>query len=208
MSTSATVLTDNTKLSLLDRLFFKFESLLNLLGGITIFLLVLLATINVLGRWLFSMPVDGYVDWIEQAMAFIAFLGIAYTKRLGGHIRMDILVSLLKGRMLWFVEFISTMMMLMITLVLIYGSYLHFWRAFSIGDSSLDINLPTWPAKLVVPFALSVLALRLLLQLWAYARALKQGGNSAVGVPLVESPADIAAKEAASVMGNDNEVPK
>ena len=208
MSTSATVLTDNTKLSLLDRLYFKFESLLNLLGGITIFLLVLLATTNVLGRWLFSMPVDGYVDWIEQAMAFIAFLGIAYTKRQGGHIRMDILVGLLKGRMLWFVEFISTMLILMITLVLIYGSYLHFWRAFSIGDSSLDINLPTWPAKLVVPFALSVLALRLILQLWAYARALKQGGNSPVGVPLVESPADIAAKEAASVMGNDDEVPK
>ena len=208
MSTSATVLTDNTKLSLLDRLYFKFESLLNLLGGITIFLLVLLATTNVLGRWLFSMPVDGYVDWIEQAMAFIAFLGIAYTKRQGGHIRMDILVGLLKGRMLWFVDFISTMLILMITLVLIYGSYLHFWRAFSIGDSSLDINLPTWPAKLVVPFALSVLALRLILQLWAYARALKQGGNSPVGVPLVESPADIAAKEAASVMGNDDEVPK
>lgn len=208
MSASATVLTDNTKLSLLDRLYFKFESLLNLLGGITIFLLVLLATTNVLGRWLFSMPVDGYVDWIEQAMAFIAFLGIAYTKRQGGHIRMDILVGLLKGRMLWFVEFISTMLILMITLVLIYGSYLHFWRAFSIGDSSLDINLPTWPAKLVVPFALSVLALRLILQLWAYARALKQGGNSPVGVPLVESPADIAAKEAASVMGNDDEVPK
>ena len=208
MSASATVLTDNTKLSLLDRLYFKFESLLNLLGGITIFLLVLLATTNVLGRWLFSMPVDGYVDWIEQAMAFIAFLGIAYTKRQGGHIRMDILVGLLKGRMLWFVEFISTMLILMITLVLIYGSYLHFWRAFSIGDSSLDINLPTWPAKLVVPFALSVLALRLILQLWAYARALKQGGNSPVGVPLVASPADIAAKEAASVMGNDDEVPK
>ena len=208
MSASATVLTDNTKLSLLDRLYFKFESILNLLGGITIFLLVLLATTNVLGRWLFSMPVDGYVDWIEQAMAFIAFLGIAYTKRQGGHIRMDILVGLLKGRMLWFVEFISTMLILMITLVLIYGSYLHFWRAFSIGDSSLDINLPTWPAKLVVPFALSVLALRLILQLWAYARALKQGGNSPVGVPLVESPADIAAKEAASVMGNDDEVPK
>ena len=59
-----------------------------------------------------------------------------------------------------------------------------------------------------MPFALSVLALRLILQLWAYARALKQGGNSPVGVPLVESPADIAAKEAASVMGNDDEVPK
>jgi len=205
MSNSVTVLTDNTKLSVLDRLFFKFESLLNLLGGITIFLLVLLATTNVLGRWLFSLPIDGYVDWIEQAMAFIAFLGIAYTKRLGGHIRMDIVVGQLHGRVLWFVELVSVVIMLLVTLVLIYGSYLHFWRAYSIGDSSLDIDLPTWPAKLVVPFALSILALRLVLQLWAYARAIKQGGDCPVAVPLVESAADVAAKEAQSVMGDDIE---
>ncbi len=202
MSTSATVLEDGSKLSLADRLFFQLESLLNLAGGIVIFLLVLLATVNVLGRWLFDLPIDGYIDWVEQAMAFIAFLGIAYTKRLGGHIRMDIMVGHLHGRWLWFTELVSVCLMLMVTLVLIYGSYLHFWRAYSIGDSSLDINLPTWPAKLVVPIALSVLALRLLLQLWGYALALKTGDERPIAVPLVESAADVTAKEAESVLGN------
>ncbi|MBV2092596.1 MAG: TRAP transporter small permease [Candidatus Thiodiazotropha sp. (ex Ctena orbiculata)] len=202
MSNTATILNDESRLSLADRLFFKLESLLNLIGGITIFLLVMLATINVLGRWLFSMPIDGYVDWIEQAMAFIAFLGIAYTKRLGGHIRMDILIGQLHGRLLWFAELVSVVLMLLITLVLIYGSYLHFWRAYDIGDSSLDINLPTWPAKLVVPFALSVLALRLILQIWGYARAFKEGGEQPIAVPLIENAATVAAKEAEAVMGD------
>ncbi|RLW62453.1 MAG: C4-dicarboxylate ABC transporter substrate-binding protein [gamma proteobacterium symbiont of Stewartia floridana] len=202
MSNTATILNDESRLSLADRLFFKLESLLNLIGGITIFLLVMLATINVLGRWLFSMPIDGYVDWVEQAMAFIAFLGIAYTKRLGGHIRMDILIGQLHGRLLWFAELVSVVLMLLVTLVLIYGSYLHFWRAYDIGDSSLDINLPTWPAKLVVPFALSVLALRLILQIWGYARAFKVGGEQPIAVPLIENAATVAAKEAESVMGD------
>jgi TRAP-type mannitol/chloroaromatic compound transport system permease small subunit len=85
--------------------------MLNLIGGMVIFLLVFLATANVLGRWLFSMPIDGYVDWVEQAMAFIAFLGIAYTKRLGGHIRMDILIGHLHGRLLWFAELLSVCLM-------------------------------------------------------------------------------------------------
>ncbi len=201
MSASATVIEDDSKLSIADRLFFQFESLLNLIGGVVIFLLVLLATTNILGRWLFSLPIDGYVDWVEQAMAFIAFLGIAYTKRLGGHIRMDIIVSHLHGRLLWCTELLSASLMLMVTLVLIYGSYLHFWRAYNIGDSSLDINLPTWPAKLVVPFALTVLALRLILQIWGYARAVKEGSDTPVAVPLIESAAEVAAKEAESVMG-------
>jgi len=204
MSASATVLEDSSKLSLLDKLYFKFESLLNLAGGVVIFLLVFLATANVLGRWIFNLPIDGYVDWVEQAMAFLAFLGIAYTKRLGGHIRMDILVGQLHGRLLWATELLSVILMLLVTLVLIYGSYLHFWRAYSIGDSSLDINLPTWPAKLVVPFALTILALRLLLQIWGYARAIKEGGETPVAVPLVENAATVAAKEAESVLGESN----
>lgn len=204
MSAGASVLEDGSVLSRADRLYFRFESFLNLAGGGVILLLVLLATINVLGRWLFSSPISGYIDWVEQAMAFIAFFGVAYTQRMGGHIRMDILVGRLRGRLLWFTELVTTCLMLLVTSVLIYGSYLHFWRAYSIGDSSLDINLPTWPAKLVVPIALSVLALRFLLQIWGYFRALRQGIDQPVAVPLIESAAEVAAKEAETVSGQND----
>jgi TRAP-type C4-dicarboxylate transport system permease small subunit len=205
MSGSATITDDDSRLSLLDRLFFRLESALNLIGGIAIFLLVLLATTNVLGRWLFSWPIDGYIDWVEQAMAFIAFLGLAFTQRVGGHIRMDIVISRLHGRALWVSEFLSVLLMLSLTLVLIYGSYLHFLRAYEIGDSSLDINLPTWPAKLVIPVALSVLALRLLIQLWGYARAIREDAERPVAVPLIESAADVAAKEAEAVFSESGD---
>lgn len=203
MSGDHAVLKDQSALSRADQLFYKFESTLTLLGGVVIFLLVFLATANVLGRWLFSLPISGYIDWVEQAMAFFAFFGIAYTQRDGGHIRMDMLVGHIHGRLLWVVEFISTLLMLGITLVLIYGSYLHFLRAFELGDSSLDIDLPTWPAKLVVPFAFTVLALRLLLQLWGYARAIKYNEDRPVAIPLIEDAAAVAAAEAEAVMGED-----
>jgi TRAP-type C4-dicarboxylate transport system permease small subunit len=203
MSGSASVLTDNSSLSRADQLLHKLETLLTTVGGIIIFFLVFLATANILGRWLFSTPISGYIDWVEQSMAFFAFLGIAYTQRNGGHIRMDIVVSALHGRALWVTEFISTFLMFLLTLVLIYGSYLHFLRAYQLGDSSLDINLPTWPAKLVVPVALSFLALRLLLQLWGYIRAIKRGGDTPVAVPLIEDAATIAANEAKSIAGDD-----
>lgn len=202
MASSATVLEDHSTLSRLDRLYFKLESFFNLLGGIVIFLIVLLAVANILGRKLFDVPVNGYIDWTEQAMAFFAFFGIAYCQRQGGHIRMDIFVGLLKGRALWFFELISTSLMFIITVLLVIGSYGHFWRAYTNGDSSFDIDLPTWPAKLVVPVMLTILALRLLLHIWGYARALKQGGDSPVAVPLIEDAATQAAREAASLEAN------
>jgi TRAP-type C4-dicarboxylate transport system permease small subunit len=201
MSGSHAVLEDGSVLSRADQLLYKLESWLTLLGGIVIFLLVLLATTNVLGRWFFSLPITGYIDWVEQSMAFFAFLGIAYTQRDGGHIRMDMLVGNIHGRLLWIVEFISTFLMFIVTLVLIYGTYLHFLRAYQIGDSSSDIDLPIWPSKLVIPFALTVLALRLLLQLWGYARAIKNNEERPVAVPLIEDAASVAAAEAESVMG-------
>jgi TRAP-type C4-dicarboxylate transport system permease small subunit len=204
MSSSTTILEDQSKLSLADRTYFKLESFLNLLGGIIIILLVLFATVNVLGRWLFDLPISGYIDWVEQSMAFMAFLGIAYTQREGGHIRMDMLVSRLHGRRLWLVELISSVIMLLVTLALIYGSYLHFWRAYSLGDSSLDIDLPTWPAKFVVPFALTVLALRLLLQIWGYIRAAIEDSDEPVAVPLIEDAAAVAAREAAAIISPDD----
>ncbi len=191
---------DKSKLSWADQLFFKLERFLTLLSGVVIFALVFLSVTNLLGRWIFSMPVDGYIDWVEQSMAFFAFLGIAFVQRNGAHIRMDIVVAKLHKRALWISELISTFLMLAVTLVLIYGSFLHFQRAYQIGDSSLDIDLPTWPAKLVVPVALSILAIRFLLQIWAYFRAIKNNNSHPVAIPLIEDAADIAKGEAELVV--------
>ena len=203
MAGSSKVLTDHSLLSRLDQYFFRLESFFNLMGGLVIFLIVLLAVANILGRKLFDFPVDGYIDWTEQAMAFFAFFGLAYCQRLGGHIRMDIFVGLLRRRGLWFFELISTCLMFAITVLLVIGSYSHFLRAYVNGDSSFDIDLPTWPAKLVVPVMLTLLAIRLLLHIWGYARALRTGQEEPVAVPLLEDAATQAAKEAATVASGD-----
>jgi C4-dicarboxylate transporter, DctQ subunit len=201
MSSSSTVREDGSLLSRADQQFFKLESFLNLIGGGVIFAVVLLAVANILGRKLLNLPVSGYIDWTEQAMAFFAFLGLSYCQRLGGHIRMDIFVGSLRGRALWFFESISTFIMLVMTLFFIYGSYVHFLRSWTIGDSSFDIELPTWPAKLIVPVAFTLLAIRLLLQLWGYMRAFKEGDDHPVAVPLIEDVVTQAANEAKTVSG-------
>jgi len=205
--TTSSVQSDDTLLSRLDRMFFRFESVMNLLSGIVIFALVVLAVWNVLGRKLLGMPVPGYVDWTQQFMAAFAFLGLAYCQREGGHIRMDILVGQLRRRPLWLAEWLSTIFMIVLTTALIYGTFYHFSRSFDWSlplwsrDSSIDVALPLWPAKLIVPFAMVMLWIRLWLQLWGYGRALRQGGDTPVAVPLIEDAATQANKEAESVDG-------
>lgn len=207
MAGSSSILEDGTRLSKLDRVLFKIETGLALLGGFAVFCLMLLAVVNVTGRHFFNSPLPGYVDWIDQAMPVIAFLAVSYCQRLGGHIRMDILVGRLKGRTLWLAEMISTLAMLILMLLLIWGSFSHFLRSFDFAapywsrDSSIDIALPIWPAKLLAPVAFSVLAARLMIQIWGYGRAFVTGAERPVAIPLIEDAATIAAKEAESVSG-------
>lgn len=168
---------------------------------------MIMAVFSVGGRNFFNSPLRGYVDWIEQAMPLIAFVGIAYCQRLGGHIRMDMLVGKLRGRVLWGFEFITVAFMLLLMLLLVWGGWAHFARSFDFAaplwsrDSSLDIRLPLWPAKLLVPVSFGILSLRLVLQLWGYGRAFLTNAERPAAVPLIEDAATLAAAEAASVSG-------
>lgn len=207
MAGQASILSDDSLLSRADRALFRLETGLALVGGLAVFSLMVLAVVSVGGRNFFNQPLPGYVDWIEQIMPLIAFVAVAYCQRLGGHIRMDILIGRLRGRALWAAEFTSTLLMLIVMLLLVWGSWSHFDRSFDFNaplwsrDSSVDIRLPIWPAKLLAPVAFGVLSLRLVLHCWGYGRAFVYNDPEPAGVPLIEDAAAIAAKEAASVSG-------
>lgn len=209
MAGGSRVLSDDSTLSRLDRALLKLEYVMILIGGLTVFGLMLLAVFSVGGRNFFNSPLPGYVDWIEQLMPVIAIFGVSYVRREGGHIRMDIVVGALKGRALWLAELLTTLAILLVAVLLLWGSWDHFLRSFDLGqpmwsrDSSMDIGLPIWPAKLIVPAALAVLVLRLCLQIWGYLRALVHNIETPVAVPLMADVATQAAMEAEQVSGRD-----
>lgn len=209
MAGSAAVLEDSSLLSKLDRALLPVERFCALLSGLAIFSLMFLAAYSVTGRKFFASPLAGYVDYIEAAMPIIAIMGISYVQRDGTHVRMDMLVSALRGRLLWFFELVSVLLILLLIVALTWGAWDHFDRSFDCArpwcsrDSSIDISLPIWPSKLVVPVAFGVLTLRLLLQAWGYGRALVLGLENPVAVPLNLSVAEQARLEAEALDGAD-----
>jgi TRAP-type C4-dicarboxylate transport system permease small subunit len=211
MAGGSLVLSDTSTLSRLDASLYRLERVFALLSGLAVFSLMVLAVISVSGRNFLGQPLPGYVDWIEQAMPLIAFMGVAYTQRDGGHIRMDILVGRLRGRTLWIAELITTLAILLLMVLMVWGSWAHFQRSFDFAaplwsrDSSMDIALPIWPAKLLAPVAFSVLVLRLFLQVWGYCRAIVTNAETPVAVPLIADAATQAAMEAEHVSGLDDD---
>ena len=209
MAGSSTVLQDSSLLSRLDRMLVPLERFMALLSGLAVFSLMFLAAYSVGGRKFFESPLKGYVDFIELLMPLIAIMGVSYVQREGGHIRMDIVVGALRGRVLWLVEMISVVLVLVLMVALVWGAWSHFDRSFDCArplcsrDSSIDISLPIWPSKLVVPVAFAVLCLRLVLQIVGYGRAFALGLDRPVAVPLVQSVAEQAMSEAEHLEGHD-----
>lgn len=209
MAGGAKVLEDSSLLSRMDRALLPVERLMALVSGVAIFSLMFLAAYSVSGRKFFNAPLAGYVDYIQAAMPLIAIFGVSFVQRDGTHIRMDLLVGTLKGRALWLFEMLSVLLILILMIALVWGSWMHFDRSFDCArplcsrDSSIDINLPIWPTKLVVPVAFAVLCARLLLQVVAYGRAFFLGLENPAAVPLHQSVAEQAAAEAAQLEGHD-----
>lgn len=171
------------------------EILFTFVGGALVFALMLLGMAQIILRNIFGAPIFGYVDIVEFGMVGFALLAIAYVQREGVHVRMEIVVGALKGRALWFLELFNTTLAVLIVSVLIPYTYQHFDRAFQFGDSTLDIELPTWPGKLVVPVALTLLLIRLLIQWFGYARLLVNPSLQPVVVPLIKSVEEVAEEE-------------
>ena len=209
MAGTAAVLEDASVLSKLDRGLRPIERVFALVSGLAVFSLMFLAAYSVSGRKFFNAPLAGYVDYIEAAMPLIAFMGVSYVQREGGHIRMDILVGALRGRLLWLFELISVVLILVLMVALVWGSWSHFDRSFDMTrplwsrDSSIDIGLPIWPSKLLVPVAFALLCVRLCLQVWGYGRAFVLNLDRPVAVPLIQSVSEQARAEAEQLEGAD-----
>ena len=182
-----------------DKLLIKLENFLNGFSAIAIFVLMLTAAVQVVSRKVFNLPIPGYIDIAEQSIAIFAFLSIAYCQRLGGHVRMEIFLSAMNGRTKWVSEAIQTAASILIISILIYFSFKHFQRAWVFGDSTIDIGLPTWPSKLMIPVALATLNLRLLIQLAGYIRLAIDPKLEPIGVPLIKDVVKQAEEEAAQI---------
>lgn len=169
-----------------DRMLRPVENTMNFIGGLIVFGLMFLGVIQIFLRVVFREPMIGYIDIVEISMIGFAILGISFVEREGGHVRMDMFVTKLSGRRKWLAEAAGVAVALFLIAVLIPYSYDHFLRAFENGDSTIDIELPTWPAKLVVPIALSILFLRLAIELVGYIRLVAHPDAVPVGVPAAD----------------------
>lgn len=199
-------------LGAVDRFVARIENLFNALGAMFIVIVMLFMCAEVISRkaddlsfgFFKGVPLPGVIDWVELAMGTFAFLGAAYCQRLGGHVRMELLIGRLRGRILWALEAFAVSVAFFYISVIVYKSFTEdFMWAYELGDSTMDLELPVWPSKLLVPIALSLLAVRLALNIWGYVRLFLNPEATPLAVPLIKDAATLAREEIVDALGHD-----
>jgi TRAP-type C4-dicarboxylate transport system permease small subunit len=194
-------------LSAAHRYWSRLEDGMNLVAAAAIFFMMFVGVSQIVGRTVFDTAIYGYIDYMEQASALFAFLGIAYAQRVGAHIRMDLLLRGFSLRFLWAMELFAVLVALVIIVVLVDTTWENFQRAYQLGDSTIDIKLPVWPTKLIVPVVLFVLAVRLLLQSLDYIRLIRDPEATPIAVPVIETIEVQAQNEIEEALGREERKP-
>ncbi len=142
------------------------EDWLNLTSVFIIMFLMFFATTEILGRYIFNAPVPGHVEIVELIMAGVVFFGIAYTERVGGHVRMELFITrVLKGRAYHIAEAITTTLSLFVYLFICVYTFKFALFSLQMGDVTAYINWPTWPSKFAIPLGSFFLCIRFVIEL-------------------------------------------
>ncbi len=192
-----------TALAVAHRYWSRLEDGMNLIAAAAIFFLMFVGVFQIIGRTAFNTAIYGYIDYMEQASALFAFLGISYAQRVGAHIRMDLLLRGFSLRFLWSMELFAVLVAMLAITTLVDSTWQNFLRAYQLGDSTIDIKLPVWPTKLLVPFVLAVLWVRLALQAADYARLVRHPNAQPIAVPVIETIEVQAQNEIQEALGRE-----
>jgi TRAP-type C4-dicarboxylate transport system permease small subunit len=147
----------------LENLQRKLEKALLLLGGGIAIILMLLMTVDVFLRKVFNSPIPGSFELSQLLIVGIVFLGLAYVQAEKGHIAVELATDWLPDRVKGFLNFFGYLVGLAVCTVLTWQSWLSAWEALVTGDYTMGIvNIPLWPAKILVPTGLGLLTLRII----------------------------------------------
>jgi TRAP-type mannitol/chloroaromatic compound transport system permease small subunit len=195
-----------------DRFVSRIENAFNAIASVCIVIMMVYMCAEVLSRkaddltfgLMEGRPLEGVIDWVELGMATFAFLGAAYCQRNGSHVRMELVMGRLRGRILWALEAIAVSIAFFYICVIAYKGFTEvFVWAYELGDSTMDIYLPTWPSKLILPVAMALLAVRLAINIWGYLRLFLDPSKTPIGVPVIKDVAEQAREEIEDAMGHD-----
>ncbi len=120
--------------------------------------------INVVGRYLFGVVLNG-VDEVEiYILIWVAFLGAATVTWRGLHLRMDVLINACPMPLRLVVAAFETVVFVVVAGFVAWHSFKYVERIYALGAVSDIAHIPTWIPHSAIPISFSLMVLVVLLR--------------------------------------------
>ena len=152
--------------SVLGRWIESLGKVLNAGACSSVFVLMLLVAVDVFMRYLFGRPLLFSYDLVGLMLVPIAFLGLAWTMKMEGHVHVGILVDRLGTRARALSYFFTSLLALPFFLLLIWQSWVRAWLAFERGHTSAGFyEIPWFPFMVMIPLGCLALSLQMVVRM-------------------------------------------
>jgi len=157
-------------------------TILNVVGTLLIFAIMVLVNTDVIGRSMFNAPVSGVPEMVSLSIVMIVFLQVAQTFRMGRLTRTDAIPNFIKSRaprlhaVLELVFATAAIALIWQLLSASYPLFVKSWVRGTFEGTIGDFTAPVWPVKLVILIGCSALVVQLVLFALTAIFRLKNGG--------------------------------
>ncbi len=131
-------------------------SVMNSIGTVWVFVLLIIINLDIFGRFLFNLPIRGVTEIVSLSIVGLVFMQIAHTLKVGRLTRSETLLKILQARMprlAAFTEGIFHLIGAILFAIIFKGSIPLFTKAWKIREyvgAEGDFMAPIWPVKLII----------------------------------------------------------
>lgn len=131
-------------------------------GALTLVLLLMLVA-EVAARELIGRSLLGTIELSEVLLVFVVALGAAHAQRTGAHVSTDLVTSKFPPVPAALIRVVGMLVAAGFLLWTAWAALRRGWSSFQSGESRFGItDVPVWPARLILPIGLTLLALQCL----------------------------------------------
>lgn len=145
----------------------KLTSFLGYVGSVAMFLMAVIVTIDVSGRFLFDKPFPGSAELVEQLMVCVIYPMLAYVTEKERHIKVDVFINLMERkvpRFLNVVHFIFDILVIFILALLTWEGFVGGLESISSGEVTDILRIPNYPFRFILTAGFAVTFLAMLMK--------------------------------------------
>jgi TRAP-type C4-dicarboxylate transport system permease small subunit len=123
----------------------SFSTYLSYIGNVALAAMMLLATVDVIGRYFFNSPVLGAYEVTEYLMLIMVFSFLALAQSAKAHISVDIVFNRLPARLRPVLERLNHLICLLMMIMVSWMSVQRIWELKRTGEQSVLLKIPDYP---------------------------------------------------------------